>query len=152
MEMVQKDEYLYHMLLESLIREMIEEQKLKMQIDDKKGIESEILSFMDFCADRLGLQDMPVISIVNQIPKGTHGAYWPDAKRIKVVGRGRCLSDILRSLAHELVHHLQNEEERIEVVNEDGVGGHIEDEANSVAGQIVKAYGINNPQIYKTFG
>jgi len=129
---------------------MIEERKLKIQINDKRGIESEISSFMDFCAERLGLQEIPIVSIVNQIPKGTHGAYWPDAKRIKVVGRGRCLSDILRSLAHELVHHLQNEEERIEVVHEDGVGGHIEDEANAVAGQIVKAYGINNPQIYTT--
>ena len=152
MEMPHKDEYLYHMLLESLIKEIIEERKLEMQIDDQKGIEVEVLNFMEFCEKKLGLEEIPVISVVDSIPKGTHGAYWPDARRIKVVGRGRCLSDILRSLAHELVHHLQNEEDRIEVINDDGVGGHIEDEANSVAGQIVKSYGINNPQIYQTFG
>ena len=139
------------MILQRLIRETIEDQKLKIQFEDKAGIQSEILNFIDFCTDRLGLQEVPPISIVNMIPRGTHGAYWPDAKRIKVVGRGRCLSDILRSIAHELTHHLQNEEDRLEIINADGVGGEIEDEANSIGGQLVKAYGINNPQIYTTY-
>lgn len=139
------------MLLENYIKEFLLEQRLKMQIKDPGNVGDEINNFIPFCSQRLELQNVPVISIVNEIPKGTHGAYWPDGRTIKVVGRGRCLSDILRSLAHELVHHQQNEQERIEIINDDGVGGHIEDEANSVAGQIVKAYGIDNPHIYKTY-
>lgn len=151
MEMPPKDEYLYYMLLRTYIRETLLEHRVKMQIEDKNGINETIQDFMDFCAQKLNFEETPPISIVNSIPKGTHGAYWPDNKKIKVVGRGRCLSDILRSLAHELVHHQQNVEERLEIINDDGVGGHIEDEANAIAGQLVKAYGRNNPQIYKIF-
>jgi hypothetical protein len=151
MEMREKDEYLYDMLLETYIREALEEKRLKMQFQDKNGIESDIQDFLAFCIEKLEIQESPRIAIVNEIPSGTHGAYWPDRKTIKVVGRGRCLSDILRSLAHELVHHQQNEQNRIEIINDDGVGGHIEDEANSVAGQLVKAYGINNRKIYQTY-
>lgn len=150
MEMANKAEYLYKMVLKDYIRETLKEHRLKMQIDDQKGIQEEVNNFISFCADRLNLKDVPMISIVNQIPKGTHGAYWPNKKYVKIVGHGRCVSDILRSLAHELVHHQQNEQKRIEIINDDGVGGHIEDEANAVAGQIVKAYGLKNPNIYKT--
>lgn len=151
MEMTLKDEYLYEMLIESYIKGILEEKKLKMQLKDKNGIEADIQDFLAFCIERLEIQDCPSISVVNEIPAGSHGAYWPDAKTIKVVGRGRCLSDILRSLAHELVHHQQNEQGRIEIINADGVGGHIEDEANSVAGQLVKSYGRDNRKIYSTY-
>lgn len=139
------------MLLETYIKEVFQEKKLKMQLKDKNGIESDIQDFLAFCIERLNIDECPSIAVVNEIPAGSHGAYWPDANTIKIVGRGRCLSDILRSLAHELVHHQQNEQGRIEIINDDGVGGHIEDEANSVAGQLVKAYGINNRKIYKTY-
>lgn len=138
-------------MLRSLIKEMIEESRLKMQFDNRVDIEEDVENFLGFCAQRLNLQEIPTVAIVNEIPKGTHGAYWPDDRTIRVVGRGRCLSDILRSLAHELVHHQQNEENRIEIINGDGVGGHIEDEANAVAGQLVKAYGLNNRHIYSKF-
>ena len=139
------------MLLEAYIKEVFKEKKLKMQFEDKNGIQADVQDFLAFCIERLGIQNCPKIGIVNEIPAGSHGAYWPDAQSIKIVGRGRCLSDILRSLAHELVHHQQREQDRIEIINDDGVGGHIEDEANAVAGQLVKAYGINNRKIYKTY-
>lgn len=151
MELGYKHEYLYEMLLRTYIRELLKEQTLKMQIEDKKGMDSDIQNFLTFCVEKLEIQESPPITVVNQIPKGTHGAYWPDGRSIKVVGRGRCLSDILRSIAHELVHHQQNEQDRIEIINDDGVGGHIEDEANAVAGQLVKSYGLNNPKIYNTY-
>jgi Zn-dependent peptidase ImmA (M78 family) len=49
------------------------------------------------------------------------------------------LGDILRSIAHELVHQMQHEEGRIEYPVQD-VGGEIEDEANAKAGSIVKSF------------
>lgn len=66
---------------------------------------------------------------------------------IKVHAGDRYLTDIMRSVAHELVHHQQNENGKLKgkISN---VGGDIEDEANSVAGQIVKKYGLQHPEIY----
>jgi len=53
----------------------------------------------------------------------------------------------MRSVAHELVHHQQNERGDLEgkISN---VGGPIEDEANAVAGELLKKYGIQHPEIY----
>ena len=66
---------------------------------------------------------------------------------IRVYTLGRALVDVLRSIAHELVHHMQNEKGELEgkVSN---VGGPIEDEANSVAGEMIKKYGLKDPEIY----
>lgn len=141
------------MILKTFIRELLEEQfRIKVKVQDTNNLEEELQSFVEFCSERLGINSMPPINVVNQIQGGTHGVYYPSGNlKIGVVGRGRHLSDILRSLAHEIVHHQQNEQDRLEIINDDGVGGHIENEANSVAGQLVKAYGRENPHIYKTF-
>ena len=66
---------------------------------------------------------------------------------IKVYTLGRALVDVLRSIAHELVHHMQNENGDLEG-KQSNVGGPIEDEANSVAGEMIKKYGLINPDIY----
>ncbi len=66
---------------------------------------------------------------------------------IRVFASGRALVDILRSIAHELVHHKQNEDGDLEGKHSN-VGGPIEDEANSVAGEMVKKFGLNNSEIY----
>ena len=60
-----------------------------------------------------------------------------DVADIKVHAGERYLNDIMRSVAHELVHHQQNENGKLKgkISN---VGGPIEDEANSVAGELIK--------------
>ena len=70
-----------------------------------------------------------------------------DVADIKVHAGERYLNDIMRSVAHELVHHQQNENGKLKgkISN---VGGPIEDEANSVAGELIKKYGELHPEIY----
>lgn len=70
-----------------------------------------------------------------------------EQSEVKVYTKDRALQDIMRSVAHELVHHQQNERGDLEgkVSN---VGGKIEDEANAVAGELLKKYGIEHPEIY----
>ena len=70
-----------------------------------------------------------------------------EGSEIKVYTLGRALVDVLRSIAHELVHHMQNENGDLEG-EQSNVGGPIEDEANSVAGEMIKKYGLINPDIY----
>lgn len=69
-------------------------------------------------------------------------------KFIFVCAFNRNLADILRSLGHEIVHHKQNIENRIK---EDSgkTGSDIENEANAIAGVLLREYGKINPNIYE---
>ncbi len=66
---------------------------------------------------------------------------------VKVYTKDRALQDVMRSVAHELVHHHQNENGELEGKVQN-VGGPIEDEANAVAGELLKKYGLQHPEIY----
>ena len=66
---------------------------------------------------------------------------------VTVYTKERALQDIMRSVAHELVHHHQNEEGELKGKIQN-VGGPIEDEANAVAGELLKKYGLQHPEIY----
>ena len=62
--------------------------------------------------------------------------------------KGRLIIDILRSVAHELVHH--NQFESGEIKNNDvvkDIGGKIEDDANAIAGQLVKKFTYENEKL-----
>ena len=57
--------------------------------------------------------------------------------------------DIMRSIAHELVHHHQNERGDLVGNAEEGADGSpIENEANAKAGEMIRIFGKQNPQIY----
>ena len=74
----------------------------------------------------------------------TYAYYDPHQKVVKVYTKNRSCADVLRSVAHELVHHKQNEENRLLNLKEiPDVGGEIEDEANAIAGQIIKEFGYS---------
>jgi hypothetical protein len=53
----------------------------------------------------------------------------------------------MRSIAHEMVHHKQFENNKLNVKPPD-IGGEIEDEANAVAGQLIKLFAKEDQTIY----
>jgi hypothetical protein len=68
---------------------------------------------------------------------------------VKVYVKDRAIIDVCRSIAHELVHHKQNIEDRLNDVQADGEDGSpIENEANAVAGIIIRKYGKLHPELY----
>lgn len=67
---------------------------------------------------------------------------------VVVYSHKRNLADVLRSVAHELVHKKQLDNNELNKPVQD-IGGPIEDEANAVAGQLVKAFGYKHPQIFE---
>ena len=72
----------------------------------------------------------------------THAYYVPSDGTISVCIKNRQCADMLRSVAHEMIHHKQNQEGRLnadEAIPD--IGGDIENEANSIAGQLVKEFG-----------
>ena len=63
--------------------------------------------------------------------------------------KDRAIMDIMRSVAHELVHHCQNQNGQLTGDVEEGADGSpIENEANAKAGEIMRVFGKQNPEIY----
>ncbi len=108
------------------------------------------MSFIAFTVKDLGITTPYKIKPSDDHSQFDTFAYYdPETKEVHVYTKNRAFMDICRSIAHELVHHRQNEEKRLEgdVPN---IGGEIEDEANAVAGQIMKKFGKqSDPKVYE---
>lgn len=116
--------------------------------EDKKD---KLNSFVKFVKKELGIETLPTISIQpnrNGLKTTAHYDYTKDNKIVRVCGKNRALVDIMRSVAHELVHHKQFEEGRLDGPQPPDIGGEIEDEANAKAGQFIKMYAKIDPNIY----
>jgi len=105
--------------------------------------------FVDYACDRLNI-DEPKVFIINSPSYSqkykSFGGYMPLNQEIKVVVHNRNMADILRTLAHELVHHMQNLNND-ELNGEDGSDS--ENEANAMAGIIMREFGRENPEIFE---
>lgn len=107
-----------------------------------------IVKFIKFVNDELSLNQPFRVKLVNQRDDDlrTYAYYNASNGDVKVYCKDRGLADVLRSIAHELIHHHQNQVGKLDKPTQD-IGGEIEDEANSVAGQLVKKFGYENPKL-----
>ena len=80
--------------------------------------------------------------------KRSFGYFDPSSKKIWVYVKNRNMADILRTLAHELVHRKQEEDGRLDI-NSGKTGSPIEDEANAMAGVLLRNFGKINNGIYE---
>jgi muramidase (phage lysozyme) len=120
-----------------------------IQDSDSEYTEEEYADFVNFVNDNLEIENKVDVHIENEPTSDyTTGNYNPKEKKVKVRDNGRKLVDMLRTIAHELVHHRQNELGKINPPVPE-IGGEIEDEANSDAGRLVKYYGKMKPEIYE---
>ena len=122
-----------------------------MKPEEKKAI---IKDFIKFCKSELQIQHLPKIKFTKDKnwATGNHsfGAYAPDQSSLTVYIGNRNLADILRTLAHELVHHRQNELGQIKNSGAGSAGTPIENQANALAGVLMRKYGKMNDLIYET--
>ena len=121
---------------------------MKFLNDDQK---EKLHKFAKFVKHKLELEKAPSISIQNgrgDLKTTANYDYTKENKVIKVNAKNRALVDVMRSLAHEMVHHKQFEQDRLKVKPPD-IGGEIEDEANAKAGQFIKMYSKIDPTIYE---
>ena len=117
-------------------------------LSDKK--KEKLTEFAKFVKSELGIKKMPTISIQNgrkELKTTASYDYTKENKIVKINAKNRALVDVMRSLAHELVHHKQWEDGRLKVRPPD-VGGEIEDEANAKAGQYIKMFARKDNTIY----
>jgi hypothetical protein len=133
-------------------RAQLKEQMLYEELS-RKDFTGHLNSFMDFCCDKLSIKDKPSLKFKEPTDQGeqpSFAAYAPGAREVHVMSKNRHPMDIFRSVAHELVHHKQNEEGRIgkDIAKEGATGSDIENEANSRAGELMRWYGKANPQCF----
>jgi hypothetical protein len=110
-------------------------------------LEEKLEDFIKFASDHLELQEPPKILLVQTRDNNmTTANYCPTSKTMKIYAKNRAIFDIARSIAHELVHHRQMERGQ----ELDGTtGSECENEANSLAGKIIRIYGEKNPDFYE---
>jgi len=118
-----------------------------------KSKENSINHFVEFAAKRLNLKETPKINLMsgNEFKNelAALGGYDPSSKEIFVATEGRLTADILRTIAHEMVHRKQEEKGFLRNIDKDGsAGSKIENQANSIAGILMREYGKINKQIY----
>lgn len=115
--------------------------------DNKK---EKITEFVKFVKKELGIQKCPTIVLQNgrgELKTTANYDYSKKNKIIRINAKNRSLVDVMRSIAHEMVHHKQYEDGRLNVPPPD-IGGEIEDEANAKAGQYIKLYSKMDETIY----
>jgi Zn-dependent peptidase ImmA (M78 family) len=109
--------------------------------------------FLPFCAERLQLEELPKIEIVDDngysLEYKSFGGYRPGEKSIVLAIQDRHIADVLRTLAHELTHYKQDLDGKLEDPNAGETGSDQENEANSQAGVILRDFGKANPSIYE---
>ena len=109
-------------------------------------------SFVSFASDKLGLKSLPTVRYKNEDDDyNSFAAYNPTSNELSVSTKNRHPMDVFRSVAHELVHHKQNEDGKLgkNIEKEGATGSDIENEANSEAGKIMRWFAKEQPQHFK---
>ena len=126
--------------------------KLQEEITRKK-LAPMLDSFVSFASDKLGLKSMPTIRYKTEDDAyNSFAAYAPGTNELSIYTKNRHPMDIFRSVAHELVHHKQNEDGRLgkDIAKEGSTGSDIENEANAEAGKIMRWFAKKQPDMFKS--
>lgn len=124
------------------------------QLNEEKGVSRKefdkiLKNFVDYTCKHLSIKEAPSLHYKDDKGEGqpSFGGYAPGEKKLYVYTKNRHPMDILRTVAHELVHHKQNEDGRLgkDIAKEGATGSDIENEANSEAGKVMRYYGRENP-------
>lgn len=102
--------------------------------------------FVSFTCDKLKIEE-PVTVVIRKGKDeyiSTTASYLPYENENHVKAGGRAIVDICRSIGHELTHNRQRELGIFNAGdNVQNIGGKIEDEANSIAGILIKDFSHN---------
>jgi hypothetical protein len=118
---------------------------------EKKKVADAIEDFTQFAKQHLNLDSLPQIDLNYDLEAaekfGAFGGYYPEEQRIELNVAGRHTMDILRTLAHELVHYRQGSTEPLPEDAGD-TGSPYENEANALAGVMMREYGQQNAGMF----
>lgn len=100
----------------------------------------------------LGIEsNAEIVFLFNHDPNyPSAGGYLPKPKKVVCHAKNRALADIMRTLAHELTHHRQNELGLLKPGDTDNQP--LEDQANVYSGRLVRWFGRQHKEIYDDLG
>lgn len=133
--------------MKTTIKQLLRERLLtKSDVDVRT-----ITDFINFAKQQLGItDDIKVELAFERTPDLKTTAYYNLDGLIKCYVKNRAIIDVCRSIGHELVHHKQNLEGRLTDTHKDGEDGSpIENEANALAGVLIRRYGKLHPELYE---
>jgi cytidyltransferase-like protein len=112
-----------------------------------------IKKFLKYAVKALKLHKLPSgLTLSYDTAKAKHrhtfGTFDPETNKVWLYVKDRNVADLLRTLAHELVHRKQAEEGRIDY-NSGDTGSEIENEANAQAGVLLRNFGKHHEDIYE---
>jgi len=119
---------------------------MKLYIDNHLNIDNDksklLGEFCLFCANKLPIIGNFTIKLVSERkPHGviTTAAYEPGRGICTVYSKNRAIPDVMRSIAHEMTHMMQDQLGLINGPIRDAGGFH-EDQANARAGELLKRF------------
>ena len=119
--------------------------------DNKPQLMTAFTKFLPLAMHALALKKLPKIKLEKIIidhEQPTFGKYDDGEQIIYLAIENRHALDILRTLAHELVHFKQNTEHRLDI-DSGGTGSEIENEANAQAAIIMRHFNKKYPEFFK---
>lgn len=119
---------------------------MKLYIDKKLGLDQEKSKLMGefclFCAENLPIEgNFSIYVVAEREPYQitTTAVYAMENKTCYIYAKNRALADVLRSIAHEMTHMMQDQMGLIRGPIRDAGGFH-EDQANAKAGEFIKLF------------
>ena len=107
---------------------------------------------MRFAAEDLELKSLPKFDFVfdskGSVERKSFGGYMPGEEYITITVKNRHINDVLRTLAHELVHYKQDLDNDLEDDEAGSTGSPQENEANARAAVILRNWGKKHPKYF----
>lgn len=104
-----------------------------------------VKQLLELCQKELEIEKFPEVDLVDDYTVGGQTAFGVFDGSIKVAIKGRHPMDVMRTLAHELVHWKQSQEGQ----DLDGSdGSETENQANAIAGIIMRRFGHIYPDYF----
>ncbi len=108
-------------------------------------LERMISDLLEICSHELGLENFPKINLIPEPVVGQGTAFGEYTGEINIAIQNRHPMDIMRTLAHELVHARQQE---LGQPMDGRDGSDTENDANAVAGVIMRKFGKMYPEYF----
>lgn len=122
-------------------------------IDKNESKIKQAKQFARWAIDQLGIENEPRIKYSSDmdvvLKNRTFGSTRPNGDVWVHVGN-RNTADIMRTLCHELIHVKQFEDGTAHTQMDDEEHQFIEDEANAIAGRMMRKYGKEHAEIYES--
>jgi putative chitinase len=124
---------------------------LKVRENTDKNLHNIVQDFVSFAARHIGFKEPPRIKLIRDPKLATirksFGGYMPGG-RIEINVGNRHIMDVLRTLAHEMVHYKQDMAGELKP-NSGEDGSEEENEANAKAAVVMRLWGKMNPELFQ---